>query len=131
MWHGKTLPYIFSVFSVEMCVLIKLPDLFYSPWLCLKLMLCNKGNQNRFPVKCFLFLPRGKSNSHSLNKETLRSTSIPTFVLRALFDKGGAKSGHRGETVHSLGIMEMIALSAYTATTDKSRKKYSTSSAFR
>lgn len=131
MWHGKTLPYIFIMFSVEMCVLIKLPDLLSSSWLYLKLMLCSKGNQNRIPVKCFLFLPRGKSNSHWLNKETLRSMSITTFVFRALFDKGGAKSGHRGEMVHSLGIMEMIALSTHTATTDKSRKKYSTPSVLR
>lgn len=134
MLHGRTPSYIFSMFIVKMCVLIRLPDLLsFPPRLCLQIMLCNKGNLNRasLPVQCFLFLPRGKSNSHRLNKETLQSTSITTVVFRALIDRGDAKSGHRGEMVHSLGILEMIALSTHTATSDKSCKKYSTPSVFR
>lgn len=133
MLHGRTLSYIFNMVIVKMCVLIRLPDLLSSPWLCLQIMLCSKGNQSQasLPVQCFLFLPRGKSNSHRLNKGTLQSTSVTTVVFRALIDRGGAKSGHRGEMVHSPGILEMIALSTHTATSDKSCKKYSTPSVFR
>lgn len=124
MLHGRTLPYIFNMVSEEMCVLIRLPDLLNSLRLCLQLMLCNKGKQNRasFPVECFLLPPRGKSNSHRLNKETLQGTSITTFVFGALFRQGGAKSGHKGETMHSLGTMEMIALSTHAATANRTGK---------
>lgn len=133
MLHGRTLSYIFNMFTVKMCVLISLPDLLSSPRLRLQIMLCNKGNQNRASllVQYSLFLPRGKSNSHRLNKENLQSTSVTTVVFRALIDRGGAKSGHRGEILHSLGILEMIALSTHTATSDKSCRKYSTPSVFR
>lgn len=133
MLHGRTLSYIFNMFTVKMRVLISLPDLLSSPRLRLQIMLCNKGNQNRASllVQYSLFLPRGKSNSHRLNKENLQSTSVTTVVFRALIDRGGAKSGHRGEILHSLGILEMIALSTHTATSDKSCRKYSTPSVFR
>lgn len=77
------LPYIFSVFSVEMCVLIALPDLFYFPWLCLKLMLCNKGNQNRFPVKCFpFFFPVANQTPTALTKRPLEAQASPPLCRR-------------------------------------------------
>lgn len=49
----------YSTFIVKMCVLIRLPDLLNSRRLCLQIILCNKGNQNRasFSVQCFFFLP--------------------------------------------------------------------------
>ncbi len=133
MPHGGTLSYIFNMFIVKTCVLIRLPDLLNSPRLCLQIMLCNKGNQNRaaFSTQCFPFLPRGKSNSHQQYKEALRSTSISSFVFGVPIDRGGAKSGHRGAKVLSLGILEMITLSTHTASTDKGCKKYSTPSIFR
>lgn len=134
MLHGRTPSYIFNMFSVKMCVLIRLPDLLNLPSgsvcrLCFAIRATRAGP--RSPVQRRLFLPRGKSNSHRLNKETLQCTSVTTFVFRALIDRGGAKSGHGEETVHSLGILEIIALSTHTASPDKNRKKYSTPSVFR
>lgn len=63
------------------------------------------SSERSFSFFLCVSLHRGKSNSHRLNKETLRSTSITSFVLGTLVDRGGAKSGHGAELVHKLGAL--------------------------
>lgn len=132
MLHDRTLPYIFNMVSEEMCVLIRLPDLLSSLRLCLQLMLCNKGKQNRasFPVECFLLPPRGKSNSHRLNKETLQGTSITTFVFGALFRQGWCQIRSQRRDDAFTGNNGNDRTFYARSNSQQSWKKYSTPSAF-
>lgn len=74
------LSYIFNMFIVKMCVLIRLPDLLHPPALFADYSL-QRGQSKQGLLLCAV-LPQGKSNSHRLNKETLQSNRIHLLCVR-------------------------------------------------
>lgn len=83
-----------------------------------------------FPVECFLLPPRGKSNSHRLNKETLQGTSITTFVFRALFQQGWCQIRSQRRDDAFTGNNGNDRTFYARSNSQQSWKKYSTPSAF-
>lgn len=69
----------------------------------------------------FFSIPSGKSNSHRLNKQALQSSRIHLLCAWGHNRQGWCQiRSRRGAALHSLGILEMIALCTHTASTDTS-----------
>lgn len=76
----------------------------------------------RSPWNASFFLPVANQTPTGLTKRPSKARALPPLCLGRFFDRGGAKSGHKGETMHSLGTMEMIALSTHAATANRAGK---------